>query len=62
MAVPKYKHSKARTRRRNSINGKLRVARLVTCSNCGSMKMPHRVCSKCGFYKGRQIFEPKDLD
>ncbi len=62
MAVPKFKHSKARTRRRNAINGKLRVTNLVTCSNCGSKKLPHRVCKKCGFYKGRQVIEPQELD
>ncbi len=27
------------------------------CSNCGSPKLPHRVCPECGFYKGRQVKE-----
>ncbi|MFP4510089.1 MAG: 50S ribosomal protein L32 [Spirochaetota bacterium] len=62
MAVPKNKASKARTRRKHSINSKLRVPNLVTCSNCGSMKLPHRVCPKCGFYKGKQVMEPQELD
>ncbi len=62
MAVPKYKISKARTRRRRSINMKLSVPNLIECSNCGAKVLPHRVCKKCGFYKGSQIIEPKDLE
>jgi len=61
MAVPKHKASKARTRRRKAINGKLDVANLSECDNCGAMKMPHRVCPKCGFYRGKQILEPGSL-
>jgi large subunit ribosomal protein L32 len=61
MAVPKKRASKARTRRHHSINRKLRVANLATCDNCGSSKMPHRVCPKCGFYRGKQVIEPDTL-
>lgn len=28
---------------------------LVTCPQCKSKVMPHRVCSSCGFYKGEEI-------
>ncbi|MCX7776207.1 MAG: 50S ribosomal protein L32 [Rectinemataceae bacterium] len=59
MAVPKFKTSKARTRRRRSINMKLTAPTIVHCSNCGNPVLPHRVCSKCGFYRGRQIFAPE---
>lgn len=61
MAVPKYKHSKARTRRRRSINMKLQVPNLVECGTCGNKVMPHRVCPKCGFYKEMQVFEPEEM-
>ncbi len=61
MAVPKYKPSKARTRRRGAINMKLTVTNLSTCSNCGAKKLPHRVCPKCGFYRGKQVIEPEQL-
>lgn len=57
MAVPKYKTSKARTRRRRSINMKLSAPTLVTCKNCGDLVLPHRVC-KCGFYRGKQVMQP----
>jgi len=57
MAVPKYKTSKARTRRRRSINMKMGVDTLVSCTNCGNKIMRHRVCPKCGFYRGKQVLE-----
>ncbi|MDF1567773.1 MAG: 50S ribosomal protein L32 [Spirochaetaceae bacterium] len=58
MAVPKYRTSKARGRRRRSINMRLAVPNLITCSNCGSKVMRHRVCPQCGHYKGNQIIVP----
>ncbi|MCK4541865.1 MAG: 50S ribosomal protein L32 [Spirochaetales bacterium] len=61
MAVPKYKTSKARTRRRKSINMKLTAPNLVECSNCGNMILPHRVCQKCGHYKGKLVLETEDI-
>ncbi len=61
MAVPKYRTSKARSRQRRSINMKLAVASLISCSNCGNKIMRHRVCPKCGFYKGNQIIEPDNI-
>jgi large subunit ribosomal protein L32 len=57
MAVPKYKTSKARTRRRRSINMKLKTPQLTECSSCGNLVKPHRVCPNCGFYKGVQVIE-----
>jgi large subunit ribosomal protein L32 len=58
MAVPRFKTSKARTRRRQSANMKLSAPTLVECGNCGNQVLPHRVCPKCGFYRGRQIIVP----
>ncbi len=62
MAVPKYKSSKARTRRRHSINRKVEAPNLVSCSNCGNKVLRHRVCSKCGYYRGVQVLNPEDLE
>ncbi|MBQ0167327.1 MAG: 50S ribosomal protein L32 [Treponema sp.] len=59
MAVPRAKTAKARTRRRQAINMKLKAPTLVECSNCGNLTMLHRVCPKCGFYRGRQIITPE---
>lgn len=61
MAVPKYKTSKARSRRRRSINMKMGVETLVSCANCGNKIMRHRVCPKCGFYRGKQVVELEEM-
>ena len=55
MAVPKRKHSHARKNKRRSNVWKLDAPALSTCTQCGELKMPHRVCGSCGYYKGRQI-------
>ena len=59
MAVPKAKTSKARTRRRKSINMKLTAPNLIECSACGNRVLLHRVCQKCGFYRGKQVIIPE---
>lgn len=62
MAVPRATTSKARTRRRRGINMKLKAVKLVECSACGNLIRSHRVCPKCGFYKGRQVIDPEKLN
>jgi large subunit ribosomal protein L32 len=62
MALPKRRISRARGRQRRSINLRLSVPTLVECSNCGNRKMPHRVCPKCGFYRGKQILKPEEMN
>jgi len=61
MAVPKQKKSKASTRTRKSVNMKLTPPRLVACGTCGNKVLPHRVCPKCGYYRGRQVIETEDI-
>ena len=51
MAVPFRKISKTRRDMRRT-HYKIVANGLVKCSNCGEMIRPHRVCDKCGFYKG----------
>ncbi len=51
MAVPFRKISKTRKNMRRT-HYKVTANGLVKCSNCGEMIRPHRVCDKCGFYKG----------
>ncbi|MDR1318899.1 MAG: 50S ribosomal protein L32 [Treponema sp.] len=58
MAVPRFKTSKARTRRRQSINMKLIAPTMVACSTCGNNVLLHRACPKCGFYRGKQVIVP----
>ncbi len=54
MAVPKRKTSKQRKHKRRT-HYKLAVPGLVACSQCHSLKMPHRVCKECGYYDGKEV-------
>lgn len=54
MAQPKYKLSRARTRKRRSHQA-LSAPNAIKCRNCGSPTLPHRLCLTCGTYKGRQV-------
>ena len=55
MAVPKRKVSKARRDKRRSSFWKLDAPALSKCTQCGELKMPHRVCPVCGDYKGKEV-------
>ena len=52
--LPKRKISKGRRDRRRAHDA-LKVANLVQCSNCGEMRLPHKVCPSCGYYQGREV-------
>jgi large subunit ribosomal protein L32 len=58
MAVPRGKTSKARTSRRQSINMKLTAPTMINCATCGNKVLLHRICTKCGFYRGKQVIVP----
>jgi large subunit ribosomal protein L32 len=49
MPNPKRRHSKQRTAKRRS-----------QCPNCHERKLPHRICLKCGQYKGREVLAVKE--
>lgn len=55
MGVPKRKQSKSRTSMRRSIWRKMEVPGLVKCPQCHELKLPHRVCPACGYYKNRAV-------
>ncbi len=57
MAVPKKKTTRARRDRRRAHHNKVKVVSLIECPQCRQLKMPHRVCPHCGFYKGREAVE-----
>ncbi len=57
MAVPKHKVSKARRNSRNSANFKASAPTLVECPECHELKIPHKVCKKCGSYDGKKVVE-----
>jgi large subunit ribosomal protein L32 len=54
MAVPFRRTSKTRKRMRRT-HFKLTVPGMVACPQCGEMKLAHRVCKNCGYYKGRAV-------
>ncbi|NLM69735.1 MAG: 50S ribosomal protein L32 [Firmicutes bacterium] len=58
MAVPKRKVSKRRGRNRRA-HWKVKLVSGVECPQCHEPKLPHRVCSNCGYYKGRQVVTAK---
>ena len=34
---------------------KKEVGTLTACPKCGATIQPHRACTKCGFYKGKEV-------
>lgn len=52
--LPKKKHSSKRKGGRNAHNALKKVS-LSTCPQCQSPRMPHRACSACGTYNGREV-------
>lgn len=58
MANPKRRHSNTRTRLRRT-HDRLELRSLAKCSNCGRFIVPHRICTHCGYYRGRQVLTLK---
>ncbi|MFQ5720575.1 MAG: 50S ribosomal protein L32 [Acidobacteriota bacterium] len=56
MANPKRRHSSARRDRRRAHDA-LPTRSMSRCPQCHEDKLPHRVCPRCGTYKGRTIIE-----
>jgi large subunit ribosomal protein L32 len=59
MPNPKRRHSKARRNKRRSHDA-LSAPSSSLCPNCGEVKLPHRVCGHCGYYRGREAIEVKE--
>jgi large subunit ribosomal protein L32 len=60
MPVPKRKLSRSR-RDMRSANKHLIPTPFGICKqeNCGNPTLPHNVCDKCGYYKGKCVFSVK---
>ena len=56
MALPKRRHSYSRTRLRRSHDA-LSKPNIGRCPECGEPKMSHRLCGRCGMYKGKSIIQ-----
>ena len=57
MAVPKRRHSNARTNSRRANHDKKEPRHLTYCAQCSSAVPPHTVCPKCGHYMGRKVVD-----
>jgi large subunit ribosomal protein L32 len=55
MAVPKKKQSKSRRNKRRANHDRMNAPTVVLCPQCSEPKLPHRVCSSCGYYKGTEV-------
>ncbi|MBI4298806.1 MAG: 50S ribosomal protein L32 [Chloroflexi bacterium] len=51
--LPKKKHSSSRQGGRSS-HFALKATSLSSCPQCHQPKLPHRVCTNCGYYKKRE--------
>jgi large subunit ribosomal protein L32 len=54
MALPKRRHSNARSAKRRAHDA-LPAAGVSRCPRCQAMTIPHRACRSCGYYRGRQV-------
>jgi large subunit ribosomal protein L32 len=54
MSVPKQRHTK---QRRDAKRDRFAIdqVKTQTCQKCGKEKLAHRVCTHCGFYKGKEV-------
>ncbi|MFZ5981257.1 MAG: 50S ribosomal protein L32 [Candidatus Zixiibacteriota bacterium] len=59
MPLPKRRHSRTRGRKRRT-GWKLTPPNVVDCPNCHQPKLPHHICTHCGYYNGRQIIATKE--
>jgi large subunit ribosomal protein L32 len=62
MAVQKRRQSKSRSAIRRAQVMKRTAPAGIPCAQCGEMKLPHRACAACGFYRGRQVIEGKQQE
>lgn len=62
MATPKYKTSKSKAASRKAANMRLAKPTLCVCGTCGNLVLPHRVCPKCGFYRGVQVIDTTEAN
>jgi large subunit ribosomal protein L32 len=55
-AVPKKRVSRGRRNRRRAHDG-LKAPNLIPCPQCHELRLPHRVCPSCGYYRGVEVIE-----
>ena len=53
-AVPNKKVTRARRGRRLT-SYKLKPLNPAYCTRCRAARLPHAACSRCGYYRGREV-------
>ena len=53
-ALPARRISKTRKRMRRT-HLKKEAPTVTSCPNCGKPLAPHRACTECGYYKGKDV-------
>jgi large subunit ribosomal protein L32 len=56
MAVQQHRVSRQKCRSRKAAN-RLKPVQTNNCEKCNEPIRPHRVCTACGYYKGRKILD-----
>lgn len=54
--LPKRKVSRSRRNKRRA-HDSLSLQHLIMCEGCGEYHVAHRVCPKCGTYRGETVVE-----
>ena len=58
MAVPKRRTSRSKKGHRRS-HHHVTPPQVQYCPNCNEPTLPHRVCTNCGHYQGREVIPMK---
>jgi large subunit ribosomal protein L32 len=61
MAVPFRRTSKTKKRMRRTHLKKV-ARKVTTCPKCGAPIQPHRACTVCGYYKGKDVLHLNDSE
>ncbi|MFN0065070.1 MAG: 50S ribosomal protein L32 [Chlamydiales bacterium] len=61
MAVPRNRTSNRRKRHRRSHHAK-DPKTVEACANCGSARLPHRICPACGQYNSRAVLRKESAE
>jgi large subunit ribosomal protein L32 len=59
MAVPKKRRSKSRKRTHRSL-WKIALPTMASCPQCHVLRIAHRACTSCGYYKGSVVLKIKE--
>jgi len=58
-AIAQQRRGSKTRRRKRRTHYKITAPGMVVCSNCGELKLNHRVCPNCGYYNGKLVKEVK---